>query len=45
MDMREDLRDLLPVPAFVHLAILLLDKQLYDAVKLFDLHIIKLSKF
>ena len=45
MDLREDLADLLPVLPFVHLQSFFLDKQLYDAVKLFDLQIIKLSKF
>ena len=45
MDLREDLADLLPVPPFVHLQSFFLDKHLYDAVKLFDLQIIKLSKF
>ena len=34
-----------PSPSFCSLAILFLDKQLYDAVKLFDWHIIQLSKF
>ena len=34
-----------PSPSFCSLAILFLDKKLIDAVKLFDLHIIKLSKF
>ena len=34
----------LPVPPFVHLQSFFLNKQLYDAVKLFDLQIIKLSK-
>ena len=45
MDLREDLADLLPVPPFVHLQSFFLDKHLYDAVKLFDSQIIKLSKF